>query len=215
VPIAAEGLSTRRKRLSVRRPLVTFIIGFHLLDGLVLCADSEESDTVNKTYVDKLFPLDVEENWRLCFGGSGDAVAIDKFKAKLSPLPSDQGKRELVVERVLGHIKRIYKGLRFNILLGEVDTERQQTFLYRTHDEDVRLRPIDPGNFACIGMETSLAQFLVGNTFDYLMGIDEAMRLGIWATALMKIHTSYVSGRRWPFHTRKVNRSGNAITGRR
>jgi len=182
---------------------VTFIVGFHCFNGLVLCADSEESDTINKTYVDKLFPLDVGDNWRLCFGGSGDAIAIDKFKAKLSPLPDDKNKRELVVENVLRYMTKIYKGLGFDILLAEAEIEKQQTYLYCTYGEDTRLRPIDLGKFACSGMDTSLAQFLLGSAFDCLMGIDEAMKLGIWVTSLMKIHTSHVSGPTMAFSYKK------------
>ena len=62
---------------------------------------------------------------------------------------------------------------------------------------------IDEGNFVCIGMDTSLATFFLGTIFDGFMGIQEAMRLGIWITALSKIHASGVSGPTMAFSYKK------------
>ena len=175
---------------------MTFIIGFHCFDGLVLCADSEENDSVNKTYVDKLWCEKIGGEPGVCFGGSGEAIAIDKFKSKLlSILPSgsnDAAKVELSVEKLLDYTFKRY-GDGWDVLLGHVERGAHRTYLYRTHGNQV-LRPIDSGRFVCIGMDTSLAMFLLGNVFDSFMGVEECLRIGVWVTALMKIHTADVSG---------------------
>jgi hypothetical protein len=176
---------------------MTFIVGFHLIDGLVFCSDSEETDQYNKKYVDKLYHKRLLGDWDVCFGGAGDAIAIDKFKSKLFPIlgsePIDQFKAENKIEKSLSFMEKSYGHSRFSILLGLSNVATQGTFLYRTYDDHV-LRPLDSGQFACIGADTSLAQFLIENVFHSLMALDEVLRIGIWATAIMKRHGHGVSG---------------------
>src|SRR4051794_7183753 len=121
----SEHLLERKKRLSGRRPRVTFVIGFHCYNGVVLCADSEENDRVNKTYVEKLYVRPVPENWQVCFGGAGDAVAIEKFRDKLwsrlQKEPSNEAKIERDTEEVLEHMEGLYPESGFDILMAQID----------------------------------------------------------------------------------------------
>jgi hypothetical protein len=179
---------------------VTFVSGFHCFDGLVLCADSEEGDGVNKRYVDKLIQRVVPVEWGLCFGGAGDATAIEKFNEKLSDILqvgiNNRQEIELTTEKVLEHMGTLYPdpAMRFEILLGQCNFSSQDTFLFRAYEGSYALRPIKCGEFQCIGMDTSLAHFFLSQTFDYMTGIKEAMRLGIIATELMKQHAQGVGG---------------------
>jgi 20S proteasome alpha/beta subunit len=191
---------------------MTFVVGFHCFDGLVLCADSEESDGLNKKYVDKLYGIKMSPEWELCFGGAGNAIGIDKFNFNLSAVLAestiDQITTELNVESVLKHMAGSYPDLGFDILLAQSEIEKGETFLYRTHGGESSLRPIEYGSFACIGMDTSLAEFFLLNTFDAFTEVKEAMRLGIWVTAMSKIHTHGVSGPSMAFTYKKGDKEG-------
>jgi hypothetical protein len=178
---------------------MTFVIGSHCFNGLVMCADSEESDRINKTYVDKLYVRPVPDDWQICLGGAGDAVAIDKFRDKLSSIlpmdcPSDHVKIELVTEKVLQHMQDLYPDSGYEILFAQVNLKTTETFLQRNYEHSAMLRPVESGNYECVGMDTSLAKFILRNIFDPLMGVKEALRLGLLATALSKVHSSGVSG---------------------
>jgi hypothetical protein len=191
---------------------MTFIVGFHCFNGLVLCADSEENDGINKKYVDKLYGIKIPETWELCFGGSGSAIAIDKFHSKLFPLltdnPSDQIKTELTIETSLKFMGKSYPQYVFDILVGQCDLKSGNTFLYRTYEAAPVLRPIPYGEFTCIGMDTSLAHFFLASIFDAVMGVEEALRLGLWVTSMSKVHSSGVGGPSMAFSYKKGDSEG-------
>lgn len=200
------------KRLSGRRPRMTFVVAFHCFNGLVFCADSEENDGVNKKYVEKLYPRILSGEIGVCFGGAGDAVGIEKFKSKVFPVldsitPVDQIGIELNVEKVLEHVENMYQ-LDFQIALGGFNINSSEIFLYRTHERSHVLQAIDEGEFVAIGMDTSLAHFVLTATFDPFMGVKEALRLGIWITALSKIHASGVGGPTLAFSYKKQSQDG-------
>lgn len=183
---------------------MTFLTGFHCCDGLVLCGESEESDEINKKNVDKLFVKQIQDAPGICFGGSGNAILIDKLRSKLFPLIAatrgSQDEVELYVEKavescITKYVRNTVDG--FNIILGHVEKvsdTSHNTFLYQTYDNDYVLRPIEWGNFTCVGMDTSLAQFLLGAAFDPFMETNECLRLGVWITSVMRKATTRVSG---------------------
>jgi 20S proteasome alpha/beta subunit len=176
---------------------VTFIVGFHCYDGMVLCSDSEESDGINKHYVDKLYARNFPVDIGLCFGGDDDAIGIEKFREALFGImaseKSDATKTVLTVEKVLEHMKTMYSELNFSIILAQCNLKSGDMRMYRTYGKSP-LRPIEWGRFACIGHDTSLANFAISSLFDAYTGVKEAARIGVSATALMKKHASGVSG---------------------
>jgi hypothetical protein len=91
-------------------------------------------------------------------------------------------KLESIFEKVLEYTIKKY-GQQLSILLGHADG--QSTFLYRNYTDHV-LRPIEMGNFTCVGMDTSLAQFLGESVRDPFMGVEECFNLSVWITALME-----------------------------
>lgn len=178
---------------------MTFVIGFHCFNGLVLCADSEEADGMTKTYTDKLYGWKVSDNLDIYFGGAGNAVSIDKFRSKLRPILAngpveDEITAEARIEKTIEYMDKQYRGSTFDILLAMSKPRSDATFLYRTYEGERTLRPIEWGTFACIGMDTSVAHFLLTAMFDPLMGIRECLRLGLLVTAYMKRHADGVSG---------------------
>jgi hypothetical protein len=177
---------------------MTFLVGFHCFDGLVLCADSEENDGISKTYVEKLYCTQVNGEPGVCFGFSGDSVIGGKLRIKMldsmKELSCEPENVESEAETVLQGVIQAYEG-DLSILLGHANQTTQTTNLYRSYSRDRALRSIDVGKFDCVGMETSLARFLLESVCDDgLMGIDECLELGIWVTALTKLTTAHVSG---------------------
>jgi hypothetical protein len=84
------------------------------------------------------------------------------------------------------------------------------TRLYRSYGGVNCLQPIDQGDFVCLGMDTSLAEFLLNALFDSGMGVDEAVGLGVLVTSLMKGHTDGVGG---PTTMFSYKREGNVWRG--
>ncbi len=106
VPIGgryAEAFTTPRPkslRLPRRNP-VTFILGMKCADGLVLCADTLETDGVTKSYRVKLASLlwdDGNSEWGICWGASGHAFVCDKFKDKMRQTFKDQPYNRAAIE---------------------------------------------------------------------------------------------------------------------
>lgn len=61
---------------------MTFIAGFKCFNGVVLCADSEESDAFKKKNVNKIFQKNLGE-WGIAIAGAGPGGVIDSYWNKL------------------------------------------------------------------------------------------------------------------------------------
>jgi hypothetical protein len=102
---------------------------------------------------------------------------------------------ELIAESALRYMKETYPDIGFDVMLAlSGGAPHFPTRLYRTYEGLPCLRPIDQGGFACLGMDTSLAHFLLNALFDSGMGVDEAVGLGVLVTSLMKAHADGVGG---------------------
>jgi len=63
---------------------MTFIVGIKCPDGLVMCADSQESNGITKRNVLKLTKFSAhDKSWGMVFGCSGSSSAINNFTSKL------------------------------------------------------------------------------------------------------------------------------------
>jgi hypothetical protein len=194
---------------------MTFIVGLHCRDGIAISADSQEGNGITKRYVHKLtcstvsvnFDLKVmsppephEKDWGYCLGGAGSAITIDKFRDAWKQCLSsvkifDHHQLEAIAETTLGKIRENYPDERFDIMLAlSSGAPYFGTLLYRSYDGVSGLHSIDQGDFACLGMDTSLAHFLLNALFDPGMGVDEAVGLAVLVTSLMKGHTDGVGG---------------------
>jgi len=193
---------------------MTFIVGLHCHDGIAMCADSLEGDGITKQYVHKLtcvttsygktkgkgWPKPHKKDWGFCLGGAGSSIGIDKFRDKWQQLVGamhtfDLTQLELTAESALRYMKESYPDIGFDIMLGiSGGAPSFLTRLYRTYEGLPCLRPISQGEFVCLGMDTSLARFLLSALFDSGMDVDEAVGLGILVTSLMKNHADGVGG---------------------
>lgn len=201
-------LLEHKKRLSGRRKAVTFVIGMKCSDGLVLCADSLESDGVTKSYRNKLACFhwnDGIEEWGLCWGGAGHAYVCDKFKDKVKQSFKDQVyNRAAIEEKVevcLSFIQQSYASADgVNVVMGLFGRLQQpdqfgslwEYTLYRGSSQSACLSPIRDYGF--VGMDVSLAQFFLSNTYHSFMPLEHGKRLALFSTQLMKRHADGVGG---------------------
>jgi hypothetical protein len=201
-------LLEHKKRLSVRRKAVTFVVGMKCYDGLVFCADTLESDGVTKTYHNKLSSFlynDGTEDWGLCWGASGSSYTCDKFKDKMKMAFKKQkynrSSIEDKIETCLGFIRQSYPasdeikvvvGLFGKLLKVEPGESQYELNLYRGASNSECVSPVR--QYCCAGMDVTLADFFLTNTYHPLMPISHGKRLGVFATNLMKRHADGVGG---------------------
>src|SRR5689334_483635 len=65
-----------KSRRPPERKCMTLIAGFFCRDGLLMCADMEESTATSKRKLNKLFYRGVND-WQIVFTGAGSAAVID------------------------------------------------------------------------------------------------------------------------------------------
>ena len=189
---------------------MTFILGMKCADGLVLCADTLETDGVTKSYRVKLASLlwdDGNSEWGICWGASGHAFVCDKFKDKMRQTFKDQPyNRAAIEDRIevcLEFVRQSYTaqdGIAVVIgLFGRtsdkgVIPQQWERFLYRGSSASACISPVRDYCFA--GMDVTLAQFFLSNTYHILMPTEHGKRLGVFVTNLIKRHADGVGRNR-------------------
>ncbi len=115
-------LKQKSRRQRVRK--MTIAAGFVCSDGLVLCADTQESRDPIKLRVPKLlvFPrLDVPSDRRIVIAGAGDAPMIDKLAEMIwrtvsSSDASMQAIADAVEHTIIAEYERLFGGYQAGIL---------------------------------------------------------------------------------------------------
>lgn len=169
-----------------RRKAVTFIVGFECYDGMVLCSESQEGDGYNKRYLYKLRSRDINGQWGIGFGCAGSSPAINRFTDKFRELLGydayDRYKTESIIEQALRYMQEQYPQDGLEIIAGIWGPT--ETRLYRSF-QTTHCISVENG-YACIGMDVSLAKVIIESIFDESMGVDEALRLGVFVTTMAK-----------------------------
>lgn len=177
---------------------MTFIVGITAADGIVMCADRLESDTITNQYRAKLAVLTSPE-WGVCWGSSGKAHTCDKLSQQMKQVLANKAYNraaiETDVEVCLQYIKQNYDSQDgITIVLGLFGKAGQTTEfgLYRGASDIACLSLVKPYSIA--GMDVSLANFLLDNMRNPFARVDETLRLGVHVTNVMKKYTSGVGG---------------------
>jgi 20S proteasome alpha/beta subunit len=201
--VSAHGL----KRPINRRPRqMTFIAGFNCRDGIVLCADQMDTDGTTKRYRHKIEGLVMNDQWSFSWACSGDSDIIDKFSDKLKYQLKhiEDFKREdieLATESVLTLIHQYHERQPIKIVAGlwskgiitSSHVKVAERVLYRGRSDNQCLAR--ESDYCLGGMDVTLAEFILRNTFKGgQITVDEAVRLGIFVTALMKEYADGVAG---------------------
>lgn len=186
---------------------MTFVAGFKCSGGLVICADQLEDDGIKIRYRNKITRRMIGDRGNIVWACSGTSSTIEKFTDKLSRLLGsdfDGPTAEVHIEACLKYINEQYDyHSRVEVIIGMCGQEmvtpargepypHWQTSLYKAFSTDHCVSPQPDYCFA--GMDTTLAEFIVRNTFTPFMDVEETIRLGVFVTAAMKQYASRVGG---------------------
>jgi hypothetical protein len=189
---------------------MTFVLGMHCMDGMALFADTLESGGAVKRYRQKIHWQNVIAGWGIAWGVAGNALVADKFSEKLRALVGtedyDRYKTELIVEKCLKLMRQQYAGSEEDIevivgICGTPPWDHKSNAVYLPNPEahlyrgDSLTACLAPVNDYCIaGMDVTLAAFLLRAMRNPFLRMDEALRLGVFTTAVMKEYASGVDG---------------------
>jgi len=189
---------------------MTFIVGMNCSDGIVLASDTLESGGVAKRYRAKLYAVTASGEWGVAWGVAGNAYVADKFSDKIKTLLGtgqyDRASIELTIENCLKYIRKQHPepDNDIDVIFGifgsptEYDKKKKpylgvpEARLYRGTSNSACLSP--EREYAVIGMDVTLAAFLLDNTYHRFIRVAEAKRLGVFATALMEKYAAGVGG---------------------
>ena len=184
------------KRLLTRKT-VTFILGLKCVDGLVLFSDSLESDGYVTKNVQKIFWFEHPGKWGVAFGCSGSAAACSNFGDRLldqlrAEKSFDRRTMEKQIELHVNYFSQQYPKERLQIVIGLYSMETQETRLYLANTDNECLSV--QTDYACAGMDVSLARFLLDSVYDERVTVTNAMHLGAFITCVMKEKADGVAG---------------------
>lgn len=193
-----------------KKAKMTFILGMRCSDGIAIFADTLESGGVVKRYRQKVHSENFIAGWGIAWGVAGNALVADKFSQKLREVLNgdvyDRQKIELLIEQCLKWIRKQYSGPEedIDVIVGmfgfprrapkslALHTRIPEAHLYRADSLSACLSPVK--DHYAIGMDVTLALFIVENMRNPFGFIDEAIRLGVLTTAVMKKYANHVGG---------------------
>jgi hypothetical protein len=177
---------------------------------MVICADTLESDGYTKKYRNKLVSRNIGGEWGVRWGGSGNAYVADKFSDKLiQMLGNDSYNRatfEIHAESCLEFIRTQYSRPvdQIDIVLGLFGRALQvekgfapvlgipEFHLYKGSSELACFA--SQKEYCCGGMDVTLSEFILANSYTRFIKVSEATRLGIFTTSAMKKYADGVGG---------------------
>jgi 20S proteasome alpha/beta subunit len=166
---------------------MTIAIGFKCSGGVVLCADSLESNGPTKRMVSKLWCYQVAEEWGIAIASAGDGDLSDSFTEQLG---ESLGNSDYDESRLMEKLRVSVRQLRidypyddFNMLVGIFSNAFPHTQkLYRVFGN--HFGPIV--SYQCIGVGSSVADFICSQIHTPLLSVRESERLGILTVARVK-----------------------------
>lgn len=166
---------------------MTIIAGFKCRGGIVLCADSLESDGITKRLVPKIWAYQVAEEWGIAIASAGDGDFADSFNEQLEPkLGNGDFDEDALLDLLrtsVDRARRDYPRDDLGMLIGiwsNAFPPLQR--LYRVFDK--HLGPVM--TYQTVGCGAPIADFICSQIFTPLLSVEEAERLGILALARTK-----------------------------
>ena len=198
---------------------MTIALGFLCYNGVVLCADSLESDGFTKHYVNKIqLSMHPRQKWGLAVAGAGDSAVfntfVDRLRLSIADDEFDQEKLENKIGAVYKYARERYTNTPFRVLVAlygfneKMRGDREyieelkksgvkgtwESALYRDNNENCLERISTDPSFAAIGLASSLSAMFLKTLADWRMSVDEAAALGVHIIALAKEHVDGCGG---------------------
>jgi hypothetical protein len=176
-------LFPRPKRLPVRkRAAMTIALGFNCPDGMVLCTDSMDSDTVSKNKVNKIWCYETQDQWGISVASAGESDFIESFTDNLGELVTgEQFNKDWIMATLrtaINAARTTYPDLRWSALFGLFGPSIMDRKLLRVSEFSKHLAPVT--RYEALGIGSSLAKFLCSQMYTLPMNVDEAAELAIF-----------------------------------
>ncbi len=179
---------------------MTIALGMRCMDGLVLCADSLESDGVTKRMVRKLWLYEVQHQgrneWGVAIASAGEADLADSFNDDLKQILGNSDFDEVTLlsklRTALRTVRLTYQEASFGFLAVVYGNPTLYRKLFRVMDGSSHMGPVTA--YQAIGMGGSLANYLASKLYTPTMCVEEAARLGVLILSQVKEHVEGCSG---------------------
>jgi hypothetical protein len=186
-----------------RRKRMTLIAGIRCRDGIVLCADTQETEGDYRSPVQKIIPISIGGH-QIIIAGSGHAGLIESFIVQVNGAIAKQcdgldnvGLRE-VIESVLVEFYRNdvalcpdppdEKYLKFFIAASSPKVRQFNAWI----SENVRLRPLDKHEL--IGWDAPIYKLALRRLYGEKMSLSQAVLAAIYVLTVAKETSNYVGG---------------------
>jgi hypothetical protein len=170
---------------------MTAIAGFHCADGLLVCADMEESSGYSKRSVRKLYHAQFgagNEAWEIVIGGAGSAIIIDNVIGRLGGLfarivPPVGRRVGQAIEEVLLAVHKRYiwpnksTNHEFRLLIGlspRTSIPKEQRFITTV---DIVPAVEHQASHVSIGVGADMVNYFADRLFTESMASQEAIQL--------------------------------------
>jgi 20S proteasome alpha/beta subunit len=174
---------------------MTIALAMNCIDGIVMLADSSESDGVTKTLADKIWAYQVRQEWGIAIASAGEADLADSFTETLDGILGaesfDENKLLLTLRAAISQTRRTYPDSEFGMLVGICGPPLVMK-LYRVADQSMHLGPIR--RYEALGVGAQLAKFLCSQMFSEFSMVEEAIRLGIFVISRVSEHVDGCGG---------------------
>lgn len=203
-----QDVSPLEKRLSVRRKAVTIIAGFKCYEGVVLCADTQETLEHAKRNIPKLrfepknqhgFPEQVSpDDLAVAFCGAGDGPFIDKLASVAWEDASVATSIDEACEAIENSIKRTYR--EFGLIYQQgLCPEVQLIFGVKMHHKSRLFSAVGPivnekSGYDCGGVGHYMADFLASRMYSEYLPVHQCVILAAYILFQSKEHVDGCGG---------------------
>jgi 20S proteasome alpha/beta subunit len=195
-------VSQKSKRLT-RKSRMTFVVGLKCRIGIVLCSDSQELDGISKRNIQKLRFYQRRGEWGIAWGCSGESDIIGKFNELMDRTLKNEPREDedppltripSLIEKIVLSLKENYPGANLAIVCGFWQELGELAF--RLYSMDMRINSCiaQSEDYACAGLDTSLALFALESLHNSALAIGEGIGLAVFATKLIKDTAEGVGG---------------------
>jgi len=159
---------------------MTIALGFNCPDGIVLCADSLDSDGESKTRVDKIWSYETQGQWGIAVAGAGESDFCESFADNLGELfTGEQYDKDWIMatlRQAINAARVSYPDLQWSALFGLYGPGHRN--LLRVSEFSKHLAPC--ARYAAVGIGSALAKFFCANMYTLFMNVEEAAKLAVY-----------------------------------
>lgn len=175
---------------------MTIGLGIRCSNGLVLCADSRESDGVTKRNVAKIREIFSNGEWGIAVVTAGEADYAENFTDDLSETLCDKGEFDeawfsTTLRRAVRDTRSAYPKGELALLFGVYHKTKEKTVSRILRVMDGSSHPGPVRDWQAIGIGSYLSDFFLENLYTPSIEVDEGIKLAVFAIAQAK---EYVDG---------------------